>query len=113
MQPLLLFSLAFILFTVSLSGQQRNASVVITVIDQKTKEPLTGAHIVGIGASGKKFYALSDINGRAVFTKVSAGSFNLKISYIGFKTVERTTEVVFGENKLKVALLEQMADYLN
>jgi len=55
-----------------------------TVVDQKTKEPLIGANIV---VEGTNLGAATDVDGTYIILNVPVGSYILKASYIGYKTI--------------------------
>ena len=54
------------------------------VTDQQTGEPLIGANIIVMGTS---LGAASDVNGEYLITNLSAGNYNVKASYIGYRDV--------------------------
>ncbi len=53
------------------------------VTDQETKEPLVGANIV---IEGTVFGTATDLDGAFVILNVPAGTYNLRVSYIGYQT---------------------------
>ena len=55
-----------------------------TVVDAKTKEPLIGANVV-IEASNMG--ASSDVDGAYIILNVPVGTYQLKVSYVGFQTI--------------------------
>ena len=86
-----LFLLPAILFaqgTGNLSG---------TVKDAKTGEALPGVNIL---IKGTYYGAATDVNGKFRMNNISAGSYNVTISLIGYKSVEYTgLEIVAGLTK--------------
>ena len=70
-------------------------TVLGTITDQKSGEPLVGANIsiegLGIGTT-------SDMSGNYVVTNVQEGSQTVKASYIGYKSVSLNVSVISGED---------------
>jgi TonB-dependent receptor len=56
-----------------------------SVKDGKTGEPLPGANIVFVGTG---FGASTDLNGRYVVRGITAGEYSVKVSYVGYQTLE-------------------------
>ena len=84
MKLLLRLSIAMpILFSSSLgvSAQPTSGSIEGRVFDADTRSPLIGAHVVILGTSSG---AATDDRGEYVIKNVSVGSYNLKVSYIGY-----------------------------
>ena len=79
----LLTVISLIIITNNLLAQTGSISGVIT--DKKTKETLTGASAI-IETLNKGAFA--DLNGRFTISGLSPGTYNLKISYISYKTEE-------------------------
>jgi CarboxypepD_reg-like domain/TonB-dependent Receptor Plug Domain len=52
------------------------------VTDQQSGEPLIGANVLIVGTS---FGAATDVNGRYTINNLEAGSYEVKISYIGYQ----------------------------
>jgi len=75
--------LLLILFTCSFTFSQ-NGRISGKVTDQKTGEPLIGANIIIVGTS---LGAATSINGEYLITNVSAGSYSVRASYIGYQDV--------------------------
>lgn len=72
-----------------------------TVMDSKTKEPLIGANII---VEGTNFGASTDVDGVFMILNVPVGTYTMKGSYIGYRTItisnvrvsrDLTTEVKF------------------
>ncbi len=80
----------FIIFLVSSIisiGQTKEIS--FSIIDEETEEPLIGATVYFEElAKGE----ITNINGIAFFKDIPDGSYNVKISYLGFETIETTIE---------------------
>jgi len=81
------------LFTFCLSSAQTSI-IRGQVIDEKTKEPLAGAYI---HLDNKKGGTVTDAFGQFTLTKVPAGTYELKVNYVGFKEFKKQIEV--AENK--------------
>ncbi|MBN1299770.1 MAG: TonB-dependent receptor [Melioribacteraceae bacterium] len=54
------------------------------VVDQQTGEPLIGANIIVTGSS---FGAATDLNGEFILLNLDAGTYELKASFIGYRSV--------------------------
>ncbi|MCU0411020.1 MAG: carboxypeptidase-like regulatory domain-containing protein, partial [Bacteroidetes bacterium] len=67
------------------------ASIRGSVTDQTTNEPLVGAHVF---VQGTAIGTATDREGKYVLTGVPAGSYQLKVSYIGYvsKEISQTVE---------------------
>ncbi len=57
------------------------------VVDGKSKEPLVGANVI---LEGTKMGAATDVDGEFFIINVPVGSYNLKVSYIGYRPVTIT-----------------------
>lgn len=53
------------------------------ITDQDTKEPLVGANVI---IEGTVFGAATDVDGGFVILNVPAGTYDLKVTYIGYQT---------------------------
>ncbi len=60
------------------------------VRDAATDEPLPGAHVV---LTGTYKASVTDINGNFEVRRLDAGTYNLKVSYIGYTTQEKKVEL--------------------
>jgi len=79
----LFFALSFISFA-------QKSDISISVTDSETNEPLIGATLY---FEQLKKGAVTDFDGIARFTEIPNGNHILKISYVGFKTIETNIEV--------------------
>ena len=97
--------LFFLISTISTLQATTTTSIKGYVKDAKTGSPLPGANIwiVGTGLG-----AASDIRGRYVIPKVAPGSYTLRVTFIGYKTVEATVQVFSGEPVIKDFKLENI-----
>lgn len=97
---------SFLLFgTPFLSAQQESGRIKGTITDATTGDVMIGANITikntSLGCS-------SDIDGKYVINAVNAGSYTLKVSYIGFRSQETPVEVKGGETlELNFSLISQ------
>ena len=66
---------------------QKAGKLTGTIIDVSTKEPLVGVNII---LKGTYYGAASDANGKFTIDNITPGSYDIKISFIGYKTVEYT-----------------------
>jgi hypothetical protein len=90
----------FILFVTSIAGMQENL-ITGKVLDERTNEPLTGVNIVVNELQGTG--TTSDVNG--IFNiPVTAGSYSITASYIGYQTVVKTDVIVKSGSEAKVVI---------
>ncbi len=61
------------------------------VTDQKTGEPLPGAHL---SAGNKSVSAVSDADGRFTLPKIKPGNISVRASFIGYKTYTRIINIL-------------------
>ncbi len=80
------------------------------VIDAGNGEPLLGANVVVLDGSGKG--AATDINGEYLILNLSPKTYRLRISMIGYKTVEVSDVRVFIDRtvRIDVKLQEQIIE---
>ncbi len=84
--------IASIIITASpLSAQPKPGTVKGTVVNGMTKEPVVGANVV---LNGTTLGASTDINGAFDIQAVPVGSYNLRISAVGFTPVVKTDIIV-------------------
>jgi len=60
------------------------------VIDAKTKEPLPGANVLVVGTG---FGAACNLDGEYVVKNIPAGSYTIRVSYIGYESKEEVIKV--------------------
>jgi TonB-dependent receptor len=94
---ILFFSIIIILMIGSVSWAEASTAIEGYVTDAKTGEPLPGANVFIVGTS---LGAASDMNGKYIIPKVPPGSFTLRVTYIGYKTMDVTVQVS-AEEKIK------------
>lgn len=89
-------TLFFLLLVNLLLGQESPDGGTISgfVLDGKSREGLPGANVI---LAGTQMGAATDIDGYFVVTGVSPGSYELKISYIGFEPLSQRVTIRRGE----------------
>lgn len=100
--------LAFALFFSNrLFAQSGTGSLVGTITEVGTDEPLTGVNIIIRGTS---FGAASDFDGNYAIRSIRPGEYDVEVSYIGFERMLFTAiRIVAGEEtRLNVELREQV-----
>lgn len=98
-------SLAFFIMLFSLTSLFA-AQIKGLVVDKRTGEPLVGANVI---IEGTTIGAASDVDGYFVIDYDVQGEFTVLVSYIGYKTVERTFTATDNLSNLVFELEE---DYL-
>ena len=82
---------------ISVFGQE-TGSMSGKVTDKKTGEPLLGVNIV---FKGTYYGAVTDINGQYRVKNLNPGTYNVEVSFIGYKTVQFTsTKITSGASKV-------------
>jgi TonB-dependent receptor len=76
-----LYILAFIVTILSISVSAAGANVEGYIKDAETGEPLLGANVILAGTS---MGAATDMDGKYVIPNVPAGSYTLRVSYVGY-----------------------------
>lgn len=64
-----------------------------TVVDAATSQPINGAQI---GVEGSALGGLSNAEGRYLVTNVPAGTYTVRVTYIGYRTAEQEVTVTAG-----------------
>ena len=77
-------------FVISFISFAQNSDISIFITDSETNEPLLGATVY---FEELEKGAITDFDGIATFTEIPDGNHIIKISYVGFKTIETTIEV--------------------
>ncbi len=85
-----------------------NTSIRGSVLDTN-KEPMIGATVVLTG-NGQEFISIVGLDGTFVLNKVPAGSYNIQISYIGYKNYQSTIRV--GNDILRLNIIMEMDNQL-
>ncbi|SIQ13687.1 TonB-dependent receptor [Maribacter ulvicola] len=77
-------------FVISFISFAQNSDISIFITDSETNQPLLGATVY---FEELEKGAVTDFDGIATFTEIPDGNHIIKISYVGFKTIETTIEV--------------------
>ena len=90
----------FLLIAVSLSAQEvKTGKIFGTILDRTTNEPLIGANILVIGSTRG---ASADVNGTYAFEKIAVGTYNLKVSMLGYEPQIKTDVVVSPSKPVQI-----------
>lgn len=79
-----------IILMLSIISFAQTSDISISVSDAETDGPLLGATVY---FEELEKGAVTDFDGIATFTEIPNGNQTVKISYVGFKTIETTIEV--------------------
>lgn len=90
----ILFTLSLIVLLQGNLYAQGTGNIEGTIVEAGTSEPLFGANVLVIGTSKG---AAADANGEFRIRNVEAGTQNLRVSYLGYRTIEQIVEVEAGE----------------
>jgi outer membrane receptor for ferrienterochelin and colicins len=96
--------LLFLLLTPAIFSQGVSLSGFISGPDSSS---VTGATI---SLKGTTFGTVSDRKGFYKLNKINAGTYTLRVSYIGYETQEKTVDIRNGENHLDFHLIESNID---
>lgn len=97
--------LIFILNTLLLSAQQKPLKITVRNTD---KTSLPGATLTLKNQSDlAPFYATTDADGHAAFNKVNNGKYVLKISYIGFKSLDTTLTLTSANRSFEYIMVSE------
>ncbi|EWH10096.1 MAG: TonB-dependent receptor [Maribacter dokdonensis] len=77
-------------FVISYISFAQNSDISIFITDSETNEPLLGATVY---FEELEKGAVTNFDGIATFTEIPNGNQTIKISYVGFKTIETTIEI--------------------
>ena len=98
------------LFTITVFGQQ-TGNISGTVTDKKTGEAIPGVNVV---LKGTYYGASTDMMGSFKVKNVNAGTYNLELSFIVYKTVQYTgIKIEAGKTKQMDIKLEESALTIN
>ncbi|HEX9970787.1 MAG TPA: TonB-dependent receptor [bacterium] len=102
-----------------LFADQKPGSITGKVVDKKNLQPLVGANVV---IEGTNRGAATDLSGKFIIDRLQAGSYKVKIFYLGYITVKKgnvivnpnrstVLEVPMEETALEVESVEVTASY--
>ncbi len=101
----------FLLVAISVSAFAQYGKITGQVTDRETKEPLIGANVI---LEGTALGASTDVNGNYSILNVSAGSYNLRTTYVGYQpTTISSVSVVSGLTRELNVQLASTAVQLN
>ncbi|RZK13040.1 MAG: TonB-dependent receptor [Flavobacterium sp.] len=95
-------------FVISFISFAQNSDISIFITDSETNEPLLGATVY---FEELEKGAVTNFDGIATFTEIPNGNQTIKISYVGFKTIETTIEI--GTKKVFYFKLESGGNELD
>jgi hypothetical protein len=102
------FLVFLFLFSLRLSAFESSGKISGIVLDSRTLQPLIGANVsVDNTASG----ASTDIEGNFSISGLSPGSYNLTISYLGYKIIKKSN-VIVSPNRTTVLEIKMEEDVL-
>ena len=79
-----------------------------TVIDAQTRDPLPGANVILVGTA---LGSSTDLNGKYAIGSVPAGTYTLRVTYIGYATKEESISVgAEGQVTFDVALISTVLE---
>ncbi|MBZ0198843.1 MAG: TonB-dependent receptor, partial [Ignavibacteriaceae bacterium] len=91
-----LLSFLFFIFSITLLAQTPG-SITGKVFDAKNNEPLPGVNVI---IKGTYYGAATDLGGNFTIKNISPGSYNVDISFIGYKTTQ-FTGIIIESNQVK------------
>jgi hypothetical protein len=80
--------------TIAFFGIAQTGNISGTIIDEVTKDEMVSAKVF---LKDTPFRTMADIYGTFQLTNVPAGSYQLEVTYAGYKTVEQTVTVIAGQ----------------
>ena len=106
MRHKLLFTALLFLSSFTLSLAQQLGTIRGTIKDAVTKEDLVGATVI---IEGQNKGAAADINGFFSLNRVPAGTYTLKVSFVGFnvKVIEKVQVLAEKVTEVNVLLQEE------
>jgi TonB-dependent receptor len=91
---ILLFGIVIMLMIGSTGWATTSTTIEGSVKDAQTGRTLPGANVFIVGTS---LGAASDMNGKYIILKVPPGSYTLRVTYIGYKTMDVTVQITAAE----------------
>lgn len=90
----------FLAFTIGYKTDAQTIALTGTIVDKADNSPLVGVTVLLIHPkdSNKKQGAVTDMEGRFEIDKLTAGSYNLKASYLGYQSFSSTLKLEKATN---------------
>ncbi len=98
-------------FTTTASAQQSTLRGFVT--DGVTEQALQGASVALLDAAGGLQGAVTDGDGYYVIQRINAGTYTLRISFIGYETIELATEFTAGASLTRNVVLNPSEEALD
>lgn len=77
------------------------------ITDKSTSDPLPGATVSITPNGGKTRLGVSDMDGKYRIDNLAAGQYRIKVSYMGYKTYEKSVSLGSSDNKvMNISLTE-------
>ncbi len=92
-----------IVFLFAQIGWSQTSKISGKITDKSTNEPLIGTNVMLVGTS---LGASSDMEGNYLIPNVNSGSYTLKVSYIGYKTITVSIDLKKGQHLIENFKLE-------
>ncbi len=106
-----LYLIILILISCTYSLAQVTGEIKGNIKDRKTQEPLIGVTIL---IEGSQKSAISDVNGDYTIVGISTGSYNIKVTYVGYKENLKFNVIISSGNAAIINFeLEEEAKQLN
>lgn len=83
------------------------------ITDKSTSDPLPGATVSVTPNGGKARLGVSDMNGTYRIENLAAGQYRIKVSYMGYKTYEKSVSLSSSDNKVMNISLTEDATMLD
>ena len=90
-------------------AQSNKGKYSVVVIDDNNEETLPGATLY---IESLKKAAITDRNGEAFFSNLPEGTFVVKISYVGYKSINKNITIIYGKSPKVVIRLTREANSL-
>lgn len=96
-----ILTMAFVCLISAGTAFAQSGSLTGTVTDAQTGEPLVGANVY---ISELQKGSPTDVNGEYEITDIPVGTYEVRVSYIGYTETTQTVEITSGTNELDFAL---------
>lgn len=83
------------------------------ITDKSTPDPLPGATVSVTPNGGKTRLGVSDMDGKYRIDNLAAGQYRIKVSYMGYKTYEKSVSLGSSDNKVMNISLTEDATMLD